>query len=107
MFIYFLRITIRFPYLRNPTENFPKVTCAILAPNSGTESEILSRHLREYDKFYKYEGLMRISEIFLLKNLSINVPYHRLTMTIVCLNFYSGNLSRFQYFDRKGNAHQG
>jgi hypothetical protein len=40
-------------YLRNPTENFPKVTCAILAPNSGTESEILSRHLREYDKFYK------------------------------------------------------
>jgi hypothetical protein len=46
MFIYFLRITIQFPYLRNPTENFPKVTCAILAPNSGTESEILSRHLR-------------------------------------------------------------
>jgi hypothetical protein len=28
---------------------------------------------------------MRISEIFLLENLSINVPYHRLTMTIVCL----------------------
>jgi hypothetical protein len=26
---------------------------------------------------------------------------------IVCLNFYSGNLSRFQYFDRKGNTHQG
>ena len=51
---------------------------------------------------------MRISEIFLLENLSINVPYHhRLTMTIVCLNFYSGNLSRFQYFDRKGNTHQG
>jgi hypothetical protein len=23
------------------------------------------------------------------------------------LNFYSGNLSRFQYFDRKGNTHQG
>jgi hypothetical protein len=42
---------------------------------------------------------MRISEIFLLENLSINVPYHRLTMTIVCLN-----LSRFQYFDRKGNT---
>jgi hypothetical protein len=40
---------------------------------------------------------MRISEIFLLENLSINVPYHRLTMTIVCLDFYSGNLSRFQY----------
>jgi hypothetical protein len=58
----------------------------------------LSRHLREYDKFYKYEGLMRISEIFLLENLSINVPYYRLTMTIVCLNFYSGNLSRFQYY---------
>jgi hypothetical protein len=53
-----------------------KVTCAILAPNSGTESEILSRHLREYDKFYKYEGLMRISEIFLLENLSINVPVY-------------------------------
>ena len=50
---------------------------------------------------------MRISEIFLLENLSINVPYHRLTMTIVCLNFYSGNLSRFQYFDCKGNTHQG
>jgi hypothetical protein len=33
---------------------------------------------------------MRISEIFLLENLSINVPYHRLTMTIGCLNFYSG-----------------
>ena len=46
-------------------------------------------------------------KIFLLENLSINVPYHRLTMTIVCLNFYSGNLSRFQYFDRKGNTHQG
>jgi hypothetical protein len=44
--------------------------------------------------FYKYGGLMRISEIFLLENLSINVPYHRLTMTIGCLNFYSGNLSR-------------
>jgi hypothetical protein len=30
-------------------------------------------------------------------------------MTIGCLNFYSGNLSRFQYFDRKGkgNTHQG
>ena len=107
MFIYFLRITIRFPYLRNPLKNFPRVTCAILAPNSGTESEILSRHLREYDKFYKYAGLMRISEIFLLENLSINVPYHRLTMTIVCLNFYSSNLSRFQYIDRKGNTHQG
>jgi hypothetical protein len=40
-------------------------------------------------------------------DLSINVPYHRLTMTIGCLNFYSGNLSRFQYFDRKGNTHQG
>ena len=50
---------------------------------------------------------MRISEIFLLENLRINVPYHRLTMTIVCLNFYSDNLSRFQYFDRKGNTHQG
>jgi hypothetical protein len=25
---------------------------------------------------------MRISEIFLLENLSINVPYHRLTTTI-------------------------
>ena len=48
---------------------------------------------------------MRISEIFLLENLSINVLHHRLTMTIVCLNFYSGNLSRFQYFDRKGNTH--
>ena len=82
-------------------------TCAILAPNSGTESEILSRHLREYDKFYKYGGLMRISEIFLLENLSINVPYHRLTLTIVCLNFYSGNLSGFQYFDRKGSTHEG
>jgi hypothetical protein len=35
------------------------------------------------------------------------VPYHRLTMTIVCLNFYSSNLSRFQYFDCKGNTHQG
>jgi hypothetical protein len=48
---------------------------------------------------------MRISEIFLLENLSINVPYHRLTMsmTIVCLNFYSGNVSRFQYFDRNIN----
>jgi hypothetical protein len=33
------------------SENFAKVTCAILAPNSGTESEILRRHLREYDKF--------------------------------------------------------
>jgi hypothetical protein len=30
-------------------------------------------------QFYKYEWLMRISEIFLLENLSINVPYHRLT----------------------------
>ena len=50
---------------------------------------------------------MRISEIFLLENLSVNVPYHRLTMNIVCLNFYSGNLSCFQYFDRKGNTHQG
>ena len=78
------------------------VTCAILAPNSGTQSEILSRHLREYDSFINMGGLMRISEIFLLENLSINVPYHRLTMTIVCLNFYSSNLSRFQYFDRKG-----
>jgi hypothetical protein len=56
-------------------KNFLRVTCAILAPNSGTESEILSRHLREYDKFYKYGGLMRISKIFLLGNLSINVPY--------------------------------
>jgi hypothetical protein len=44
--------------------------------------------------------------IFLLENLSINVPYHRLTTAIVCLNFYSSNLSRFQYFDRKGNTHQ-
>jgi hypothetical protein len=26
---------------------------------------------------------MRISEIFLLENLSINVPYHRLTMTVI------------------------
>ena len=42
-------------------------------------SEILSRHLREYDKFYKYGCLIRISEIFLLENLGINVPYHRLT----------------------------
>ena len=50
---------------------------------------------------------MRISEIFLLENLSINVPYYRMTTTIVCLNFYSSNLSRFQYFDCKGNTHQG
>jgi hypothetical protein len=34
------------------------------------------------NQFYKYEWLMRISEIFLLGNLSINVPYHRLTTTI-------------------------
>jgi hypothetical protein len=54
-----------------------------------------------------YSVICSIPEIFLLKNLSINVPYHRLTMTIDCLNFYSGNLSRFQYFDRKGNTHQG
>jgi hypothetical protein len=33
-------------------------------------------------QFYKYGWLMRISEIFLLENLSINVPYHRLTMTV-------------------------
>jgi hypothetical protein len=26
---------------------------------------------------------MRISEIFLLENLSINVPYHRLTTTVI------------------------
>jgi hypothetical protein len=32
-------------------------------------------------QFYKYGCLMRISEIFLLENLSINVPYHRLTTT--------------------------
>ena len=54
---------------------------------------------------------MRISDIFLLENLSINddinCSYHRLTTTIVCLNFYFSNLSRFQYFDRKGNTHQG
>jgi hypothetical protein len=30
----------------------------------------------------KYGRLMRISEIFLLENLSINVPYHRLTTTV-------------------------
>jgi hypothetical protein len=90
--------------------DFPRVTCAILAPNSGTESEILSRRTYQFAgiwQFYKYGWLMRISEIFLLENLNINVPYHRLTMTIVCLNFYSSNLSRFQYFDRKGNTHQG
>jgi hypothetical protein len=79
---------------------------AILAPNSGTESEILSKRTYQFAgiwQFYKYGWLMRISEIFLLENLSINFPYHRLT-TVVCLNFYSSNLSCFQYFDRKGNT---
>jgi hypothetical protein len=66
-------------------------------------SEILSRHLREYDIFIN----TRISEIFLLENLSINVPYHRLTMTIVCLNFYSGNLSHFQFIDSWSNNFDG
>jgi hypothetical protein len=37
-----------------------------LAPNSGTESEILSRHLREYDKFdegsKKFDGLQDSSD---------------------------------------------
>jgi hypothetical protein len=28
---------------------------------------------------------MRISEIFMLENLSINVPYHRLTTTVKCV----------------------
>jgi hypothetical protein len=51
--------------------------------------------------------LMRISEIFLLENLSINVPYQTDNDCIVCLNFYPSNLSRFQYFDRKDNTHQG
>jgi hypothetical protein len=53
---------------------------AILAPNSGTESEILSRHTYQFAgiwQFYKYGWLMRISEIFLLEYLGINVPYHR------------------------------
>jgi hypothetical protein len=39
--------------------------------------------------FINTGGLMRISEIFLLENLSINVPYHRLTMTILG-KFFSG-----------------
>ena len=59
-----------------------RVTCAILAPISGTESEILSRRTYQSPgiwQFYKHRWLMRISEIFLLENLSINVPYHRLT----------------------------
>ena len=70
-------------------------------------SKILSRHTYQFVgiwQFYKYGWLMRISEIFLLENWSINVPYHRLTTTIVCLNFYSSNLSRFLYFERKGNT---
>jgi hypothetical protein len=68
-----------FLFWGTPLKNFPRVTCAILAPNSGTESEILSRRTYQFAgiwQFYKYGWLMRISEIFLLENLSINVPYH-------------------------------
>jgi hypothetical protein len=57
----------------------------MVTPNYGTESEILSRRTYQFAgiwQFYKYRWLMRISEIFLLENLSINVPYHRLTMTV-------------------------
>jgi hypothetical protein len=49
-----------------------------LAPNSGTESEILNRRTYQFAEiwqFYKYGWLMRISEIFLLENLSINVLF--------------------------------
>jgi hypothetical protein len=44
-----------------------RVTCAILAQISGTESEVLSRRTYQFP-FYKYRWLMRISEIFLLEN---------------------------------------